>query len=279
VDCGSTDKTVEIINHYQKKFKRIRFLKEKCSRSRGRNLGIEIAKSEIIAITDAGCVAERDWLKNITKPFEIGVVDVVSGFYKMTGGTSLQKAESVFLGVTPKRFNPNFLPSTRSIAFTKKVWEDIGGFPEGIEGTAEDTAFNYKLINFGARISRVKSAIVEWGMPKTLKDFFWKIFTYAKGDAKSKIWIFPEKGITSHNIKALSVFFRYLVGMLLIVLSSETPIFFTVFVICLFAYLFWSFKKVFLEFGDWKVSLWGPVLQITSDIAVIGGFTSGILNG
>lgn len=278
VDGGSTDKTLEIIRHYQKKYSYIKSISEKCSRARGRNLSVELAKNKVVAMTDGGCIADRDWIKNISEPFNTETIDIVAGFYKMSGKTSLQKAESIFLGITPRKFNHNFLPSTRSVAFTRKIWVDIGGFPEGIEGTAEDTAFNYKLINFGARISRVKSAIVEWGMPKTLKDFFWKIFAYAKGDAKSKIWIFPEKGITSHNIKALSVFFRYLVGMLLIVLSSQTPIFFTVFVICLFAYLFWSFRKVFLEFGDWKVSLWGPVLQITSDIAVIGGFTSGILN-
>jgi len=185
---------------------------------------------------------------------------------------------SVFLGTAPRNFNMTFLPSTRSVAFTRKIWVDIGGFPEGMKEAAEDTAFNYKLVNFGAKISRVKSAIVEWGMPKTLKDFFWKTFAYAKGDVKLKIWIFPEKGIMSHNIKVLSVFFRYLIGILLLVFSFRTPLFFAVFAICLFAYLFWSFRKVFLEFGDWKVSLWGPILQITSDMAVIGGFTSGILS-
>ena len=54
VDGGSTDKTVEIIRHYQKKDRRIKLLTEKCSRAKGRNIGIEIAKNEIIAITDAG---------------------------------------------------------------------------------------------------------------------------------------------------------------------------------------------------------------------------------
>ena len=42
VDGGSTDRTLEIISHYQKRFGGIKLLKEKCSRAKGRNLGVEI---------------------------------------------------------------------------------------------------------------------------------------------------------------------------------------------------------------------------------------------
>jgi glycosyltransferase involved in cell wall biosynthesis len=110
VDGGSTDKTVEIIRHYQQKDSKIKLLVEKCPRARGRNFACEIAKGEIIAMTDAGCIADRDWLKNITKPFDTGKVDVSAGFYKMTGNSTLQKAESAFLGVRPGKFNYHFLP-------------------------------------------------------------------------------------------------------------------------------------------------------------------------
>ena len=48
-------------------------------------------------------------------------------------------------------------------------------------------------------------------------------------------------------------------------------------VILVFAYLIWSARKVFVEFGDRRADLWGPVLQITSDIAVMSGFISGII--
>jgi glycosyltransferase involved in cell wall biosynthesis len=279
VDGGSTDKTIEIIRHYQKKHGGIKLLVEKSTRAEGRNIGIEIAKGDIIATTDAGCVADKNWLKNLTAPFATGRVDVSAGFYRMTGETSINKAMSVYLGVRPRKFNNNFLPSSRSLAFTKKIWEELGGFPENIEGTVEDTMFNEKLIKVGAKISRVKDAIVEWGMPSTIKEYAHKIYGYARGDAITKIWIFPGKGLASHNIKSLFILFRYLLGFSLLIFSFKFPFLLPYLIICLFAYFFWAYRKVYIEFGDYRTALWGPILQVTSDIAVIGGFTSGILSG
>jgi len=276
VDGMSTDKTVEIIRHYQKKYGGIKLLVEKSNRAQGRNLGIEIAKGDIIATTDAGCVIHKDWLQKIIAPFATGRVDVSAGFYKMAGNLPFQKAASFYLGVTPRKFNNNFLPSSRSLAFTKKIWEEMGGFPENIEGTVEDTQFNKKLLKANARISRVKDAIVEWGMPTSINDFFSKVYGYARGDALTKIWIFPGKGLMSHNIKSLLILLRYILGLGIFVLSFKYHVLLPALVILFLFYLLWSYRKVFLEFGDWKVAIWGPVFQITSDFAVMGGFLSGL---
>lgn len=294
VDGKSKDKTVEIINHYQKRFGKIRLLKENCSRAKGRNLSVEIAKGDVILMTDAGCIASRNWLKNITEPFELNekeksrcceanqppklIVDIVAGFYKMGVKNNFQKAESVFLGTQPKDFDITFLPSTRSIAFTKQIWEKVGGFPENLTGAAEDTVFNYKLIKAGAKFARVKNAIVEWGMPETVGQFKSKIADYAKGDAKSKIWFFPGKDLASHNIKALSILSRYFLAFIFLAFSIYyrlSPIYWF---IGLLGYWSWAFRKVYLVFSDRRVALWGPILQIVSDVGVMSGFLQGIFN-
>ena len=278
VDGGSTDKTVEIIRHYQQKDGRIKLFVEKCTRAEGRNLSIEIAKNNIIAITDAGCVADRDWLKNITAPFKIKQVDISAGFYTMTGKSNLQKAESVFLGVTPRTFNINFLPSTRSMAFRKSAWEAVGGFPEGKGNSAEDTDFNYKAVKLGLKYARVIDATVEWGMPANLSEFFNKIKSYAKWDAEYGIWWHPTQRLMSHNIKALSIFLRYLLAFAFLIFSFIYNISLVYWFICLLVYLAWAYRKIYLEFGNWVISLWGPILQITSDMGVMSGFISGILS-
>ncbi len=278
VDGGSTDRTIEILKHYQKKDNKIRLLLEKCSRAKGRNLGIEIAKNEIIAITDAGCIVHPDWLEKITEPFNVAEVDISAGFYKMTGEAPMQKAGTIFLGVTPSEFDVTFLPSTRSIAFRKKAWELVGGFPDEDKNSAEDTYFNYAALKAGLKYARVKNAIVEWGMPETLEDFFNKIKNYAMWDARTKIWLFPGKGLMSHNIKSLFITLRYVLGITILVLGFKFPYLLPLLIILFITYLLWAFRKVFLEFREVKVAIWGPILQIVCDFGVMTGFVKGVLN-
>lgn len=268
VDGGSADKTVEIINHYQKRFGGIKLLKEKCPRAKGRNLSVEMARNEIIAMTDAGCVAQKDWLEKITAPFVVEEVDIAAGFYKMTGGTPVQKAMAVYLGTTLSKFDMTFLPSTRSVAFRKQVWEEVGGFPDEEKNSAEDTYFNYSALKLGMKYARVKSAVVEWGMPETIMEFYQKIRSYAMWDARTKIFVFPKKGLASHNIKALSVLLRYVFGFLLVVFFFSNPALPYLLVILLLLYFTWAYRKA---------GFWGIVLQIVSDLGVISGFISGII--
>ena len=276
VDGGSKDRTIEIIRHYQKKDARIKLLIEKCSRARGRNLACEIARGDVIAMTDADCVAERDWLKNITEPFIHKQIDISAGFYKMKDDSNFQKSIGVFLGVMPSDFDINFLPSTRSIAFRKEAWEQVGGFPKENQNSAEDTYFNFHALKLGMRYARVKNAIVEWGVPQDLEGFFNKIRSYAEWDAKSKVWLFPGKGVMSHNIKALLIVLRYLLGIVLLVVSIKYSPLFPILVILFLLYLAWSFRKVYLYFREGGVAIFGPILQITSDFGVIIGFVNGI---
>src|SRR3989344_586801 len=250
VDGGSSDKTVEIIRHLQKKDKRIILLVQKCTRAEGRNLSVELSKNEIVAITDADCIAKKTWLERITEPFNNSNADISAGFYEMKSKNTLQRAESVFLGVNPNDFDIRFLPSTRSIAFRKAIWEEIGGFPESKDNSAEDTDFNYKAVKLGAKYARVKNAQVEWSMPPTFKSFIKKIRDYAMWDAKYGIWWHPTKKLTSHNIKVLAVYMRYLIGLILLVIAVYNPSLFSIPFILIFLYLIWSFRKVFIKTND-----------------------------
>src|SRR3990170_869953 len=58
IDAGSNDKTQEIIKKFIKgnKMLNIKLFVKSGNRSIGRNEGIKRAKSEIIAVTDAGCI-------------------------------------------------------------------------------------------------------------------------------------------------------------------------------------------------------------------------------
>jgi len=279
VDAGSEDRTPEIIKHYQKKDRSIKLLVEKGGIAHGRNAAIEIARYPIIAQIDAGCIAENDWLEKLVKPLEYDQVGVSAGFYTMTANSSLQKAMSVYLGIPPERFDTvSFLPSARSVAFKKEVWEKIGGFNEKLAHGGEDTQFFYSCVKTGIRTARVGEAKVIWEEigNLTFKKFLGKLFNYSKGDAKAGIWYHPVQALASHNIKISLIFLRYFLGLFLLIYSYFMPVLLHLLVILVLLYLFYSVWKWCDVISNWRGRLWLPVIQISSDIAVMAGFVSGL---
>ena len=279
VDGGSSDKTCDIIKKYQNNSKKIKLLEFKTARSEARNIGIKSSTGDIIVTTDAGCIAEKHWIKRITDPFKDLKVDMVAGFYEMIVNDSpVRRAMSVFIGITPDKFDNHFLASARSMAFRKSLWKKVGGFPEGLKDTAEDTMFNYNVIRSGAKIVRVKDAIVYWQLPLTLLEGIKKIYLYAKGDVKSGIWWHPVKRFSTHNIKIIFVYFRYIIALYLLLLACIYKIFELPFVLGVTYYMFWAFRKVYYQTNNIKAGLYGIFIQIASDFAVMGGFISGLVS-
>src|SRR5437899_2552239 len=87
IDAKSTDGTFEKaynLRNYMKSLKNCkRYLvisAEAETPSKGRNAGVGMAEGEIIAFTDADCVAEENWLDNLVKHISNG---------KMVGGPSI----------------------------------------------------------------------------------------------------------------------------------------------------------------------------------------------
>lgn len=266
VDGGSTDKTVELIKKFTKntKYKIIKLIIKPSTRVAGRNMAVKSSKNQIIAITDADCVAKKNWLENITKAFNDNKVDMVAGFYEMSSNSNYQIALAPYLGVMPSKFNTKtFLPSTRSIAFRKSLWKEVGGFPDRGKNSAEDTEFNYLVVRSGVGIARAKNAQVIWSIPDNIDGTFKKFSDYAKWDAEAKV-------AKRHLIKNMSVFTRYFIFILILYYS------YSVFLILFITYLFWSIWKM-RRLVPTEALLFVPLIQVTADIAVMMGFIRGII--
>ena len=272
VDGGSTDNTVSEISKFKfpkrKINPNIKLLFKNGNRSVGRNEAIKNAKGEIILSSDAGCTLEKDWIKEITKPFENINTDVVAGFYKGASKNPFQKSLIPYVLVMKDRVNEKeFLPATRSMAFKKSVWEKIGGFNEKLSHN-EDYEFANRLKNNGAKIVFAKNAIVNWYPRKNLKEAFIMFFRFALGDAESNIF----------RDKVIFIFLRYIFA---VYLMSLLPIMRSVYYdsVVLFiglAYVIWAIKKNYKYVNDKIGLIYLPLFQFTSDFAVMFGTLVGI---
>jgi len=266
VDGSSTDKTLEKLNRYKN---RIRIFKKNGNRSVGRNYGITKAKGDIILVSDAGCILDSKWAENIIKPFKDKNVDVVAGYYKGKANSIFQKCLIPYVLVMPDKINPqNFLPASRSMAFKKSIWEKIGGFPEEFSHN-EDYVFSKKLKNFGVKKVFNKDAIVYWLPRENLKETFRMFYRFAFGDAESGIF----------RPKVILLFARYLVGSYLLLLSfvSRSSLLFHLVVFSFLLYIMWTNWKNYRYVRKYKALFFLPILQATSDLAVLAGTTFGFL--
>lgn len=274
VDGGSKDKTIKSIKDFKIKFEPASIIRiivtNGANRAKGRNTGIKLAKNEIIVLTDAGCVLEKNWLAGITAPFINSQIEVVSGYYRGHRAASIfERCVAVYTLVVPERVRLNhFLPSARSMALRKKVWQEAGGFPEEFS-LNEDYVFAKKLKKQGRKFYFAKKAIVFWQPRENLLKAFLMFYNFARGDSQAGIF----------RPKVCLVFLRYLLGgVFLFVGFAKSDIILNTLYMLLIAYIIWAITKNYKYVGHWQAIFYLPILQFAADLAVLAGTIRGILD-
>jgi glycosyltransferase involved in cell wall biosynthesis len=152
----------------------------------GRNAAIRQASMGVLAITDAGCGLEAEWLERITAPL-LGHedVDVVAGGYGYAGDSFLQRA-AIASSLPPERVREGeFLPSSRSFAVRASSIERAGLYPEHMTFAGEDTALCLHMRSLGMRFVHRLDARVHWYVRETMKGFLRQHFMYGLGDGEA----------------------------------------------------------------------------------------------
>ena len=267
VDGGSNDRTIFLIKLFQKRYPllSIKVVTYPSNRSQGRNRGIRLAKNEWIAITDAGCMPDRNWLKELTNQANVSKAEVIAGYYEAITETNFQAAVTPYMLVMEDRVNPDyFLPATRSMMLRKSAWKKVGGFDESLT-LSEDYDFAHKLEAAGFKFSFTMKAKVFWWPLETWGEFFQTVMGMARYDAIA--------GLT--RLKAYLVICRYLMMFFLsltfFAIHWLLGIGWVLFVLGL--YSVWAMWKNghYLDRG-W---LYLPLLQIVADLGVILGTMRG----
>ena len=188
VDGGSTDGSVErITNHpWPTGVPTPRVIVQKCNIAEGRNLAIRSCSAGIIASTDAGSVPDPDWFAQIVRILlEDPTIDVVGGRCITEISTPFQRRYARYLAVEHGICLSSYSPSSRNTAFRRRAWEWVGGYPEWLTLTAEDSLFNLNLHAVGCRYHHEPFAIVRWEGRSTMKSYLRMLYSYGYGSAES----------------------------------------------------------------------------------------------
>ncbi len=264
VDGGSTDNTVKKLIEFKNKdiIPTKIFIKPGTNISQALNIAIKNSNCDIIACTAAGTILDKNWIKNLLKPFERDAnVKVVSGWYEPDCRTPFEKVLADVSLPKLEEINPDkFIPSSRSMAFHRLAWEKIGGFPEWLT-PGDDTYFSIALRKAGYKFYFASDAVVRWRPRKNMKDLWVQCFRYANADWKGGM----RTGIF------LKLIFTYGVGFIMFLLGFWKPIWWIIFIISALLYIgSISWRKRIRKLS-------GLNIVILMHIANIAGWLSGIL--
>lgn len=189
VDGGSSDDTIAIIQGYQDRLPLRVIVSPGCNISQGRNIAIQAAKGPIIASTDAGVRLVEGWLAALVAPFATPTPpQVVAGFFLPDPQTPFEVAMGATVLPLLYNINPNtFLPSSRSIAFTKTAWQQVGGYPDWLD-FCEDLIFDINLKTCTGPFAFAPQAVAYFRPRGNLRAFFKQYYQYARGDGKANLW-------------------------------------------------------------------------------------------
>jgi glycosyltransferase involved in cell wall biosynthesis len=208
VDGGSRDNTVGVIEEYAARLPLRTLIVPGANISQGRNAAIGAATGDLIASTDAGVWLEPNWLGSLVAPFHSspasgeagpgvrdqgaskpdGGAQVTAGFFVPDTRTPFERAMGATVLPTREEIDPGtFLPSSRSVAYTKQAWAAAGGYPEWLD-YCEDLVFDFRLREVTGPFAWAPDALAHFRPRSSLRSFFRQYYRYARGDGKADLW-------------------------------------------------------------------------------------------
>lgn len=245
--------------------------------SRGRNVAIAAASGDVIASTDAGVRLTPDWLAALLAPFEgHKPPQVVSGVFVPDAHNTFETAMSATVLPAVGEINPaTFLPSSRSVAFTRSAWQAVGGYPEWLD-YCEDLVFDLRLRERFHQFGYAPQAVAYFRPRGSLRSFFKQYYLYARGDGKADLWR------KRHLIRYLT--YLVVLPLLLVLGWLNGPWWWAAGVaIGTVGYMGMPYRRLWprlkqMRRGDrLQAVLWVPVIRVTGDVAKMIGYPVGLL--
>jgi len=183
VDGMSEDKTREIVRNYSEKYPFVKLLENpKKFTNFALNIGIKVARGEIIMMMGAHAGYERDYVSKCVKYLKEYDADNVGGVMKTLPGKNTIFAKAIaitlshFFGTGGSYFRtgsakPRWVDTVFGGCYKREVFDRVGLFNENLL-RSQDMEFNLRLKRAGGKILLAPD-IVSYYYPKSnLRDFF-----------------------------------------------------------------------------------------------------------
>ena len=274
-DGGSRDGTLAALAAYAGRLPLTVVQAPGANISQGRNAAIRAAQGAVIAVTDAGVRCQPDWLACLTEPFQQPAVMAVAGFFRPDPHTVLETAMGATVLPEARDVNPQtYLPSSRSVAFRREVWERVGGYPEWLD-FSEDVIFDLNVRAHFGPFEFVPQALVNFRPRGSLRALARQYYLYARGDGKANL--FPRL----HAIR----YFAYLIAAPLLVYAAlnVSPWLWLLAVLAGLAYVRLPLRRLAPHLSRLspierlQAVAYVPLIRITGDLAKMLGYPAGVL--
>ena len=188
VDLGSTDTTLEVLRSWRPPAGTALKVVEspRASIAQGRNLAIETASFDHIAVTHGAVRLHTEWLSRLWMALADGA-DLVSGDIRPAGNTLLERTIGLLETLPVNEIDPtSHLPPSVSLAFSKGLWDAVGGYPEWLTA-GQDAVFAAAMRHAGAEFSLASGARAVWSPRLSLRGYLAASFQNSRAEGEAEI--------------------------------------------------------------------------------------------
>jgi glycosyltransferase involved in cell wall biosynthesis len=276
VDGGSRDNTVGVVREYADRLPLRVLVVPGANISQGRNAAIGASTGDVIASTDAGVWLDGGWLAGLLAPLQTRGAprrQVCAGFFLPDPRTLFERVMGATVLPGIDDVDPaTFLPSSRSVAFTRQAWAAAGGYPEWLD-YCEDLVFDFRLRDAAGPFAWAPDALAHFRPRSSLRSFFKQYYRYSRGDGKADLWR------KRHAVR----YATYLVALpaILVLSIAASPLWLLALPAGILAYCRTPYRRLRTYLpglspgGQLQAFLLVPIIRATGDVAKMLGYPAG----
>jgi GT2 family glycosyltransferase len=184
VDDGSKDSTPSIAGE----FPQVRYIRQdNHGLSFARNVGAQHADGEIVAYTDADCVADEDWLRCLVQAMRDQDVPAIGGpnITPSSDGWSARCVAASPGNPSHVMFDDRYaehIPGC-NMAFRREAILELGGFDQQYRAAGDDVDFCWRLLDHGGAIGYAPGAFVWHHRRNTVQAYLKQQIGYGRAEA------------------------------------------------------------------------------------------------